>query len=137
MSSERRSVDGQVPDGVVDRERGYEHNPNSPEEVAANKARFEANQRQIQQDRAAAADTIREVQEMVDAQYHEAQQEPEHQEFVAEQIAHQEVDPPHIRGGVERAGGPEDVAALPTNVEIGLNEPIPTTPREAEQFNNE
>jgi hypothetical protein len=87
--------------------------------VAAQRARFEEKQRQLQQDLAEADHAVREVQQKVEEQYQQAIQDPEHQAFVSEQLAHDETDPPHIRGGKERDGQPELLSATPSNVEIG------------------
>ena len=70
MSSDRRSVEGALPDGVVP--EGAERNPNPPEEVAANRARFDAKQRELQHDRQEAAEQIREVQAEREDQYRQS-----------------------------------------------------------------
>lgn len=137
MSSERRSVEGDLPDGVADRAHGYTHNPNPDEQVAANRARFEQKQRELQHDLEASSETIRDVQERVEEQYEASMNDPAHQAFIPEQIAHQQADPLHDHGGQERAGVDEMTTLLPTGVEIGRHVPMPTTPRRAEEFNNE
>lgn len=137
MSSERRSIEGELPDGQADRAQGYTHNPNPEDEVAAQRARFEEMQRKLQQDRAQVVGTINEVREATVEQYQEAKQDPEHQKFVEEQVQHQLTDPPHLVGGQERDGAPEGLSAMPGNVEISRHAPLPTTPRRAEEFNNE
>lgn len=137
MSSERRSVEGELPDGVADRDEGYSHNPNPEDEVAAQRARFEEMQRKLQADRTTAAEAVTEVQQKLAEQFQEAQNDPEHQQFVAEQIAHEEIDAPYQRGGQEIEGDPVTSMALPQNAEVGRRAPLPTTPRQAEEFNNE
>ncbi len=137
MSSDRRSVEGALPDGVADREAGYVHNPNPEDEVAANRARFEEQQRKIQQERAVAAEAIQEVQQTIEAQYHQAIEDPEHQAFVAEQLAHDEEDPKFQRGGQELDGGEYVGPAITGNAEIARHVSLPTTPRKAEEFRRE
>ena len=137
MSSERRSIEGELPDGVADRDKGYEHNPNPEDEVAANRARFEEQQRKIQLERAAAAEAIQEVQQTIEAHYHQAVQDPEHQAFVSEQLAHDQEDPKHLRGGQEIDGGEYVGPVLTGNAEIARHVSLPTTPRKAEEFNRE
>lgn len=134
MTSERRSVHGALPDGVADREQGYTHNPNPDDEVAANRARFEERQRELQADRVTASELMSEMQHRLGEQYQQAQHDPEHQAMVAEQREHQAVDPPYRRGGQEHAGEPEAMAPMPGNVELGRHAPKPTTPRDAEDF---
>lgn len=134
--SERRTDDGEVPDGIVDREQGYTHNPNPEDEVAAQRAAFEAAQSRLQEKRHESAEAIEEVQATVAQQFEEAIKDPEHQKFVAEQLEHEETDPAYSVGGQEKPG--EDVeAVLPTSIEAGHTVPLPTTPRSAEAFNNE
>jgi hypothetical protein len=137
MSSERRSIEGELQDGVADREEGYTHNPNPEEEIAAQRARFEEMQRKLQADRSVAAEAVTEVQQKLGEQYQEAQNDPQHQEFIAEQLAHGEIDQPYMRGGQEIPGDEVVTTALPQNAEIGQRRPLPTTAREAEEFNNE
>lgn len=137
MSSERRSVEGELPDGVADRAQGYTHNPNPDDEIAANRARFEAKQQELQQDRQAVAEQIREVQHKVEGQYEASMHDPAHAAFMPEQIAHAQSDPLYSHGGVERDGGDEPATVMPNNLEIGKHVPMPTTPRRAEEFNNE
>ncbi len=108
MSSERRSVEGNIPDGVVDRAEGYTHNPNPDDELAAQQAHFAERQRKYQEERATAAAAVREVQHAVEEQYEQAQHNSEHQAFIAEQRAHQRTDPPHMQGGQTKT---EDRAA--------------------------
>jgi hypothetical protein len=137
MSSERRSVEGALPDGVGDRDHGYEHNPNPEDEVAANRARFEENQRRLQQDREAAAEVIRDVQQTIEKQYEASLHDPEHQAFIAEQVEHEYEDHPHLRGGQEYTGD-QHVGPVGTgNAEVGRHVPLPTTPRSAEEYNRE
>lgn len=137
MSSDRHSSDGDLPDGVVDRDAGYTHNPNSDEEVAANRARFEAVQRELQQNREHAAEELHAVQDRVEQQYDAAQHDPAHQDFVPEQLAHQRNDPPHRQPSHEEGSQAFDEPVLPGNVEIARHVPMPTTRRGAEEFNNE
>lgn len=137
MSSERRSIEGDLPDGVADRDQGYEHNPNPEDEVALQRARFEEMQRKLQQDRAVAAETVGEVQQRLAEQYEAEQEDPEHQAFVAEQLAHGEIDIPYQRGGQEIPGDMVADVSLEQNAEIGRRTPLPTSARQAEEFNNE
>jgi len=137
MSSERRSVEGTLPDGVGDRSQGYEHNPNPDDQVAANRARFEEMQRKIQQDRETAAEAIREVQHNIEQQYGQAINDPEHQAFVAEQIEHEHTETFHMPGGQERTGDEHVGTVGSSNAEVGRHVPLPTTPRKAEEFNHE
>ncbi|MBV9787402.1 MAG: hypothetical protein JOZ51_04480 [Chloroflexi bacterium] len=139
MSSERRSIEGNLPDGVGDRDHGYEHNPNPEDEVAANRARFEEAQRKLQAERESAAEAIRDVQTTIEQQYEEAIQDPEHQAFVAEQIEHEYTDPmpAHNRGGQEYRGDEHVGTVGSGNAEVGRHVPVPTTPRSSEEFNHE
>ncbi len=95
--SERRSANGELPDGVVP--AGQEHNPNPPDEVAANRARFEARQQALQAERQQTEETIEPLQAQVDAQYRRSMADPAHQAVVPEQIAHSENDFGHEPGG--------------------------------------
>jgi hypothetical protein len=137
MTSDRRSISGDLPDGVIPPTEGHAPNPNPEDEVARNRARFEEAQRRLQQGRAEAVETINRVRDQAEHEYEDAQHDPEHQRFVEEQIAHQRTDRPAIRGGKEYAGDEEQFASMPANVELGYPEPKPTTPRRAEEFNNE
>ncbi len=132
MSSDRRSVEGALPDGVVP--EGAERNPNPPEEVAANRARFDAKQRELQHDRQQAAEQIREVQAELEDQYRESMADPEHQAFIPEQIAHELSDPYHQHGGEEATGREHFAGHLPQNPDIVQPAPVPTTPRAAEEL---
>lgn len=125
--SERRSVEGPLPDGVV--LEGQEHNPNPPEEVAANRALFEANQRQLQADRQQTLQVVEPLQAQVEAQYVDAQQDPAHQAFVAEQLAHSEHDPLHEHGGQGGISSDNELRTVSLNPEVNaLPAPIPTQP---------
>ncbi len=137
MTSERRSVEGELPDGIADRARGYTHNPNPDDEVAANRARFEAKQRELRADHEAAVEAFREINDELGSEYQAAMRDPEHQAMIPEQRAHQSADPPRVRGGQEYQGDQDALSAMPTNVEIGRSVPKPTTPRDAEEFTNE
>lgn len=137
MSSERNSIEGELPDGVADRDEGYTHNPNPEDEIALQRARFEEAQRKLQEDRAVAAEVVSEVQQRLGEQYEEAIQDPEHQQFIAEQLAHGEIDTPYLRGGQEQEGDGFIGGGLPQNAESGRRVPLPTTAREAKEFNNE
>jgi hypothetical protein len=137
MTSERRSIEGELPDGIADRDRGYAHNPNPDDEVAANRARFEAKQRELRADHEAALEAFNEINDELDAEYQESMSDPEHQAMIPEQRAHQVADPLHSRGGQEYQGDQDALSAMPTNVEIGRSVPKPTTPRDAEKFTNE
>ncbi len=135
--SERHTVKGELPDGIVDREQGYTHNPNPEDEVAAQRARFDEMQHKLQHDREEAAQTIQPVQGRLSNEFDQAIHDPEHEKFVQEQIGHEFVDRPHVRGGQEGEGDPEAMAPMPTNVEIAHHAPKPTTPRSAEEFMRE
>jgi ribosomal protein L9 len=137
MSSERRSIEGQLPDGIGDRSQGYEHNPNPEDQVAANRARFEEQQQRLQQEREAAADVLRDVQHTIETQYKESMQDPEHQAFIEEQVAHELNETPHLRGGQEQQGDEHVGTVGSSNAEVGRHVPLPTTPRAAEEFNHE
>lgn len=132
--SERRTVTGELPDGVADREQGYTYNPNPEDEVAVQRARFDEMQRKLQHDRDEAAQAVEPVQQRLGHEFDQAIHDPEHDKFVREQIGHEFVDQPHVRGGQEVEGDPEVIAPMPTNVEIGQRAPKPTTPRSAEEF---
>ncbi len=135
MTSERRSVEGNLPDGVVP--EGAEHNPNPPEQVAANRARFDEKQRELQHDRQEAAEQIRAVQAEVEAQYQASMRDPEHQAFIPEQIAHELHDPLHAHGGQEATGG--DLLSPRTTQDFDTRFPdsMPTTPRSTEERRGE
>lgn len=135
--SERHSVTSALPDGIADREQGYTHNPNPEDEVAAQRARFDEMQRKLQQDRYEAAQAIEPVQDRLGHEFDQAIHNPEHEKFVQEQVDHEFVDRPHIRGGEEVEGDPEAMAPMPTNIEIAHHAPKPTTPRSAEEFMRE
>ncbi len=135
--SERRTADGELPDGIADREQGYTHNPNPEDEVAAQRARFEAAQAKLQEKRHEFAEAIEEVQANVGQQFEEAISDPEHQKFVAEQLEHEEVDPAYFVGGQEQQGDDVVTRAMPGDIDSGRQVPLPTTPQSAEEFNNE
>ena len=135
--SERRTADGEVPDGIADREQGYTHNPNPEDEVALQRARFEEAQHKLQGKRQESAEAIEEVQSDVEQQFQEAIADPEHQKFVAEQLEHEEVDKPYFVGGQESSGDDVVTRVLPGSIESGRQVPLPTTPQSAEDFNNE
>lgn len=137
MSSERRSIEGALPDGVGDRDHGYEHNPNPEDELAANRARFEEAQRKLQAERESAAEAIRDVQTVIEQQYEEAINDPEHQAFVAEQVEHEYTDPKFNPGGQEYRGDEHVGTVGSSNSEVGRHVPVPTTPRSSEEFNHE
>ena len=135
MTSDRMSVDGTLPDGVVP--EGAEQNPNPPEQVAANRARFEEKQRELQHDRAEAAEQIRAVQADLETQYQAAMHDPAHQAFIPEQIAHELSEPLHQHGGQEDPGADLMGRPLPESLDTARREPLPTTPREAEERRGE
>lgn len=135
--SERRTETGELPDGIADREHGYTHNPNPQDEVAAQRARFEEMQRKLQQDRQEAAQVIEDVQQRVGEEFEQSMHDPEHEKFVQEQVEHELVDRPYLRGGKEESGDPVVTRAMPGNIESGRRVPLPTTPLDAEEFNNE
>ncbi len=99
MSSERRTIHGETPDGVVERAEGYTHNPNPDDELALQRARFAEQQRQLQADRHQAAEAISEVSEKLGEQYAAAQHDPAHLAFVPEQFAELEESGTAIHGG--------------------------------------
>ncbi len=131
MSSTRRSTDGELPDGVVP--AGQEENPNSPEQVAAQRAKFEERQRELQHDRQEAAEHLRTTQAEVEDQYQRSMHDPEHQAFVPEQIAHELNDPQHEHGGQELAGQDLFVSRLPQEYDTTRSGALPTTPHAAEE----
>ena len=135
--SERRTVTGTLPDGIADREQGYTHNPNPPDEVEIQRARFDEMQHKLQHDRDEAAQAIEPVQNRLGHEFDHAIHNPEHEKFVQEQVDHEFADRPHVRGGQEVEGDPEVIAPMPTNIEIGQHAPKPTTPRSAEEFMQE
>ena len=135
MSSERRSVEGSLPDGVVP--EGAERNPNPPEQVAANRARFEEQQRALQRDRQEAAEQIQAVQAELEAQYQASMHDPEHQAFIPEQIAHELNDPLHGHGGAEATGSDFLSTRTPQNLDTNFPESLPTTPRSTEERRGE
>jgi hypothetical protein len=129
MSSERRTVEGSVPDGIADRAHGYTHNPNPPNELAAQQAHFAEREHKYQQERAAAIEAFQEVERAEEERYEEAQHKPEHQAFIAEQREHQRVDPSHTKGGQDWMG---DVP--PTSAADGRGEVIPIGPSASAPF---
>lgn len=131
MSSDRRTVHGEVPDGVADRSEGYTHNPNPEDELAAQRAHFAERQQQLQHDREEAAHLIEETQQHVAEQYKAAQQNPDHQAFAAEQQEEQSALEPSTHGGqFDRSGAlmPDIIGAgemerrVPTPVEPSPDE---------------
>ncbi len=135
--SERRTVTGELADGIADREQGYTHNPNPEEEVAAQRARFDDMQHKLQHDRQEAAQAVEPVQQRLGQEFEQAIHIPEHEKFVQEQVEHEFVDRPHTQGGQEVEGDPEAMAPMPSNFEIARHAPKPTTPRNAEDFMRE
>ena len=85
MSGERRTVQGELPDGVADRDQGYTHNPNPQDELEIQRARFAEQQRQLQQDRREAAEAMNEMERGLEEQYQAAQHDPAHEVFVPTQ----------------------------------------------------
>lgn len=111
--SERRSVNGELPDGVVP--AGQEQNPNPPDEVTANRARFEERQRELQADRQQTNVLVEPLQAQVEEQYHRAQTDPAHQIFIPEQVAHSEHEHAIRPGGQvdeHTHGNPESTTPL-------------------------
>ena len=135
MSSERRSVEGSLPDGVVP--EGAEQNPNPPEQVAANRARFDEKQRELQLEREEAAEQIRAVQAQVEGQYQASMQDPAHQAFIPEQIAHELNEPSHAQGGQEAAGSDFLTTRTLQDFDTTYPDALPTTPRSAEERRGE
>lgn len=97
--SERRTIEGEVPDGIADRTQGNTYNPNPADELAVQRARFAEQQQQIQQDREQTAEVLNEVQGNLGEQYVVAQQNPDRQAFVPEQQALAEEITPASTGG--------------------------------------
>ena len=111
--SERLSVAGNLPDGEVP--EGQEHNPNPPDQVAANRARFEDRQHKLQADRRQTEATIEPLQQDVEDQYRRSITDPAHRAVIPEQIAHSTNDPVHDPGGktsAQATGNPESDAPL-------------------------
>ncbi len=97
--SERRTIHGEVPDGVADRTQGYTHNPNPDDELAVQRARFAEQQQQLQEDRQEVVEYVGEMQEWLGEQYEAAQQNPDHQAFIPVQEALIEQQPMATHGG--------------------------------------
>ena len=93
--------EGQLSDGVLDRDAGEDYNPNSNATVEANRARFEAANVQITKDHAHLADEVIPVMERVAEEAKAAAQLPEHQAMIPEQIAHAASDPLATHAGSE------------------------------------
>jgi hypothetical protein len=130
MSSERRSIQGDLPDGVVP--AGQEDNPNDPELLAQQRARFAERQRELQQDRQEASEQIRAVQSDLESQYERSMQDPEHQAFIQEQIAHEMHDPVHNPGGQQRVEGDYLLSRQPEEFDTTFHDALPVSPRAAE-----
>jgi hypothetical protein len=126
MGSTRRSTEGELPDGVV--QAGQADNPNPPEQVAANRAKFEARQRELQSDRQEAAETLRSTQGEVENQYEQSMRDPEHQAMIPEQIAHSLHDPQHSHGGQDQEGNDLFVTRLPQEFDTFRPGAVPATP---------
>lgn len=122
---------------AVEEQQREAHTYAPDDEVARQRALFEQKQREIQASREGVAETIEEVSQRVGEEYERAIHDPEHQRFVQEQLAHQEVDEAQLKGGKEVEGDDVVTRAMPGNVEAGRQVPLPTTPIQAEEFNNE
>ena len=131
MGSERRSADGNLPDGVVPQE--LVQNPNPPEQVAENRARFEEKQRELQHDREEAAQELREAQNALAEQYQASMNDPAHQAVIPEQIAHDLADPYHHHGG-EGERDSEVLIHPPQDFDTAPRIPAPASPRTAEEY---
>lgn len=125
MSNKRRSTEGDLPDGVAERGRGYGHNPNAEGEIAAQKARFNERQRTLQRDLADLAKGMRGVQQTVATQAQQAQELPAHQAFAPEQRARGERDR-KARAARTTTATPHIGAARPVDWESGRHVPLPT-----------
>jgi hypothetical protein len=127
--SERRTIEGEVPDGIADRTQGNTYNPNSDDELAVQRARFNQQQQQIQHDREQTAEVLNEVQGHLGDQFVIAQQNPDRQAFVPEQQALAEGIEPASTGGQFDTSGTD----MPETVGAGewmrrVEQPTPPTP---------
>jgi len=121
--SERRTIQGEVPDGVADRTQGYTHNPNPDDELAEQRARFAEQQQQLQQDRQDVVEYVGEMQEQLGEQYQAAQQNPDRQAFIPKQEALAAQQPLATHGGQFDTSG----STVPET--IGAGEMMRQTPR--------
>jgi hypothetical protein len=121
--SERRTIHGEVPDGVADRTQGYTHNPNPDDELAVQRARFAEQQQQLQEDRQEVVEYVGEMQDRLGEQYEAAQQNPDHQAFIPVQEALVEQQPMATHGGQFDTSG----STMPET--IGAGEMMRQTPR--------
>ncbi|GAC1365412.1 MAG: hypothetical protein NVS4B8_29040 [Herpetosiphon sp.] len=116
--SERLSREGSLPDGIVP--EGQEHNPNPAEQVEANRARFEAMQRQIRADQQQSREAALPIQHEVELQFERAQSDPEHEAMRGEQQQHGLHDPLPETGGQSRDMAPVEVRNTPLNPEVNI-----------------
>ena len=119
MSGERRTVQGEIPDSVADRDEGYTHNPNPQDELEIQRARFAEQQRQLQQDRREAAEAITEVSERLEQDYQAAQHDPDHEAFIPTQREEQATMGSATHGG----HGYTHEQSEPTVVGLGVDVP--------------
>lgn len=121
--SERRTIEGEVPDGVADRTQGNTYNPVPDDQLAVQRARFAEQQQQLQQDRQDVVEYVGEKQEQLSEQYQAAQADPNVQAFLPTQEALLESEPTATQGGQFDTSG----AAMPET--IGAGEMMRQTPR--------
>jgi hypothetical protein len=109
----------QLADGVLDRDAGEDYNPNTNDTVEANRARFEAMNKQIARDHHQLEKEIAPVIERVAQEAKEAAALPEHQAMLPDQAAHSQVDPLATQAGLERG------SAVPPHLLDGSGTPKP------------
>lgn len=133
-NNDRRTIQGDVPDGVVDGAQVYTHNPNPDDELALQRERFAQQQGQLQQDREQAAEALEEVNERLADQYQAAQQDPAHQAFVpAQQAALEEAD-----SATDGGAGYTDEEATPSRaINSEIPRVVPTRPAQDTLQDNE
>jgi hypothetical protein len=110
---------GQLADGVLDRDAGEDYNPNANNTVEANRARFEAMNKQIARDHHQLEKEIAPVMERVAQEAKEAAELPEHQAMLSDQEAHSRTDPLATQAGLERG------SAVPPHLLDGSGTPKP------------
>lgn len=109
----------QLADGILDRDAGEDYNPNTPEIVEANRARFEATNVKINQDHQQLEEQIVPVIAQVADEAKSAMNDPGHQAMLPEQEAHATVDPLATHAGKETA------AAVPPQLQDASLSPEP------------
>lgn len=113
--SERRTIHGEVPDGIADRTQGNTYNPNPDDELAVQRARFAEQQHQLQQDRQDVVEYVSDMQDQLGTQYEAAQQNPDRQAFIPTQEALADAQPTATQGGQIDTSG----ASLPETIGAG------------------